>query len=93
MEKINDPCIPVEVCGMPTFDFFLTFTSFTAWMLAMASFVVPNWGVVTMQVSGSPDPLSLDSGVWQICWRATPSDVEGTAPRKPSIYSHVNYII
>ena len=74
---------------MPSFDFFLSFFAFVAWMLSMASFVVPNWGIVTMITSGSPEPLVLDSGLWQICWRASPSDVDGTAPRKPEITCYI----
>ena len=65
LEHINDPCIPEIVCGVPTFDFILTFLSLLAWLLMLASFIVPNWGVVTI-VMREDEQLLLDSGLWQV---------------------------
>ena len=65
MEHINDPCIPEEVCGVPTFDFILTFLSTVAWFLALSSFVVPNWGQVRVTLRDE-EVLVLDSGLWEV---------------------------
>ena len=79
LEHINDPCIPEIVCGVPTFDFILTFLSTLAWFLMLASFIVPNWGQVRIMLRDE-DELLLDSGLWQVCYRIT--EVDGNAPRK-----------
>ena len=91
MEHIDDPCIPAEVCGLPTFDFLLTFLSFLAWMLALCSFVVPNWGIVTFPITNNnnAEALDLDSGIWQICYRAPSSGSEGNAPRQCEIIENI----